>query len=167
VLLILPNLNHKKSILITIAFLILLTGCTAIEGALRDRAAAACPVTEPEWLLPPEDSAVGNAPAHGYYYANADRSILAAAWWWDAEDHPLRTSEEGIKTGWFRPAGADLTITGERLDGDAPPLGSSVPCCYPTRFQASGLIFPTEGCWEVNAEAGGEPLTFVVWVERE
>ena len=144
---------------------LLLTGCAVVEQTLHERAAAACPVTEPAWLLPPEDSAVGNAPSHGYYYANADRSILSAAWWWKAEDHTLRPSEEGIKTGWFRPAGAELTITGVRLDGDAPPLSSNVPCCYPTRFQASGLIFPTEGCWEVNAEAEGETLSFIVWVE--
>ena len=32
-------------------------------------------------------------------------------------------------------------------------------------FAASGLIFPTEGCWEVEAEAGNSRLRFVVQVE--
>jgi hypothetical protein len=161
-----PVSNYLKTLQFA-AVCLLLAGCTALDVALLDRTAAACPVTEPDLLVPPGDSAVQGDPGEGYYYANADRSILAAAWWWDAENYILRAGEEGIKTGWFRPAGADLMITGERLDGAAPPLDSSVPCCYPTRFQASGLIFPTEGCWEVNAEADGELLSFVVWVERE
>jgi hypothetical protein len=40
-----------------------------------------------------------------------------------------------------------------------------IPCCYPTRFQSSGLYFPTEGCWEVTAQAGESELVFVVRVE--
>jgi hypothetical protein len=68
--------------------------------------------------------------------------------------------------GWFRPAGETLTITGQRLDAEAPPLEAEIPCCYPTRFQATGLYFPTEGCWEVNAAAAESELSVVVWVER-
>ncbi len=67
--------------------------------------------------------------------------------------------------GWFRPEGASLKITGKRLDGQGPPLEAHVPCCYPTRFQATGLSFPTEGCWEVTAKAAKSELLFVVWVE--
>ena len=137
---------------------ILLTSC-ATSGK------AACPVTEPVWVKPPEDSAVLNPPAYGYYYLNADRSIWASAWWEEQEENYLRVSEEGIKVGWFRPAGADLEITGQRLDGEAPPLEAEASCCYPTRFQASGVYFPTEGCWEVTAQAADSKLTFVVWVE--
>ena len=33
------------------------------------------------------------------------------------------------------------------------------------RFQATGLIFPTEGCWEVTAKAADSVLSFVVRVE--
>jgi len=95
---------------------------------------------------------------------NEDRSIWASAWWTETEDSPLRASEEGVKVGWFRPAGAALEITGQRLDGTAPPLEAHIPCCYPTRFQATGLFFPT-GCWEVAAKAAESKLSFVVWVE--
>jgi hypothetical protein len=66
--------------------------------------------------------------------------------------------------GWFRPAGVDLEVAGRRIDGEAPPLHFHAPCCYPTRFQASGLYFPAAGCWEVNAKAGKSDLSFVVWV---
>jgi len=137
---------------------ILLTGC-ATSGK------AACPVTEPDWVLPPGDSAVSGPPAHGYYFLNEDRSIWASAWWEEQEENYLRVNEEGIKVGWFRPAGAELVITGQRLDGEAPPLEAEASCCYPTRFQASGLYFPTEGCWAVTAKAVDSQLSFVVWVE--
>jgi hypothetical protein len=135
--------------------------------ACTGTSAKSCPLTEATWIKPPEDSAVLNEPASGYYFVNEDQSIWASAWWTGNEEFPLRAGEEGNKLGWFRPAGAELVITGQRLDADAPELEANVPCCYPTRFQATGLYFPTEGCWEVNAKAGGRELTFVVWVEPQ
>jgi len=77
---------------------------------------------------------------------------------------PAAGERGGVKIGWFRPAGAALEISGRRVDGPAPALEASVPCCS-TRFQATGLYFPSEGCWEVTAKAAGSQLTFVVWVE--
>jgi hypothetical protein len=130
-----------------------------------DPAARACPLTEPVWAKPPDDPAVQGSPEFGYYFMNADRSMWASAWWTGQEDYPLRVSQEGIKVGWFRPAGAALEITGQRLDASAPPLEAHIPCCYPTRFQATGLIFPTKGCWEITATAADSELAFVVWVE--
>lgn len=125
-----------------------------------------CPVTEPHWLRPPEDFAVQSEPQPGYYFVNEDRSIWASAWWWDTESYTLRASENGVKVGWFRPAGSTLAITGQRLDAQALPLEANVPCCYPTRFQATGLEFPVEGCWEVVATAADRTISFVVEVER-
>lgn len=139
---------------------LLLAGC----GTFGQSAREACAVTEPAWLTPPEDAAVQSEPAPAYYYTNADGSILAGAWWWDYEEHAIPFDKEGIKIGWFRPAGADLVLTGNRLDGSADPLESEVPCCYPTRFQASGLTFSTPGCWEITATAADSDLTFTVWV---
>lgn len=137
--------------------LILLTACTATTES--------CPVTEPEWLLPPDDPAVLNPPTHGNYFVNEDRSIWAAAEWADAAYAKLSEMKDGVKVGWFRPEGTELVVTGRRLDEEAPSLESEFPCCYPTRFQASGLYFPTEGCWEVTAKATDRSLTFVVWIE--
>ena len=127
-------------------------------------AAKVCTVTEPSWVKPPEDSAVQGSPELGHYYVNEDRSIWASAWWTGREEEYLRVSEDGIKMGWFRPAGSELTITGRRIDAEAPPLEAHAPCCYPTRFQATGLSFPAEGCWEVTARAAASELSFVVWV---
>lgn len=124
----------------------------------------ACSVSDAEWAKPQDDSAIENPPVYEYFYINEDRSIWASAWWTD-EKYPLKADEEGNKVGWFRPAGAKLEVTGRRLDGDSPPMQAEVPCCYPTRFQVTGLIFPTPGCWEVAAKAADSVLIFTVKVE--
>jgi hypothetical protein len=109
-----------------------------------ETAARACPVTEPVWVKPPEDDAVQGYPEFGYYFVNEDRSMWASAWWVGQEDYQVRTGEEGIKVGWFRPAGARLKITGQRLDGAAPPLEVHVPGCLNSRVvpRASPLARP-------------------------
>jgi hypothetical protein len=43
-------------------------------------------------------------------------------------------------------------------------MSAEVPAGYADHFQASGLIFPTAGCWEVTARAGESTLTFVTSV---
>jgi hypothetical protein len=55
-----------------------------------------------------------------------------------------------------------LVIEGRRLDADAPALRARIPDGYFGEFQASGLIFPTPGCWEVTGKVDDERLTFVV-----
>lgn len=110
-------------------------------------------------------SAVLSSPAYGYYFVNEDSSIWASAWWWGKEEYPLHAGKGGNKVAWFRPEGTVMEITGRRLDGQAPPLETDIPCCYPTRFQASGLYFPTAGCWEVTAKAADSVLSFVAKVK--
>lgn len=158
--------------------IIILPACTAVNtmdsvtfslkpsvSPTESAPASACPVTEPVWAKPPDDAAVQGPPGYGYYFVNEDRSMWASAWWAGPEEYFLRAGEEGNKVGWFRPAGATLEITGQRLDAQAPPLEAHVPCCYPTRFQATGLVFPTAGCWQVAAKAADSELSFVVRVE--
>lgn len=139
---------------------LLLLGLVGCANAPKD-----CPITKPVWAKPPADAAIPDAPAYSYYFVNEDQSIWASAGWAGTQGDPLRVSEEGSKAGWFRPEGTTLEITGQRLDGQAPALESDIPCCYPTRFQATGIYFPTEGCWEVTAKAEDKELSFVVWVE--
>jgi len=154
----------------------LLAACSAMPGAsfgsptatpTENPTRAACPVIEPAWVKPPQDEAVQGEPGFGYYFVNEDSSIWASAGWADDEEFELRAGGEGVKVGWFRPAGAVLEVTGQRLDGEAPAMEFHASCCYPTRFQASGLYFPTQGCWELDARAAGSELSFVVWVEPE
>ena len=150
--------------LILFIFLFGLPACAPISG-MKGAAARACLLTEPLWVKPPEDSAVPDPPDYSDYFINEDRSIWASASWATQEEFNQNVAEEWIKVGWFRPEGAELVISGERLDGRAPPMESKVTCCYPTRFQASGLYFPTEGCWKVTARAGASELSFVVEVK--
>ena len=141
--------------------MVLLSSVMTACAALRTNEPA-CGLTEPTWIKPPEDAAVSGTPEHGYYYVNEDRSIFASAWWYGQDEYYLQAGERGVKVGWFRPAGADLLISGKRIDAEAPPLEAHAPCCYPTRFQAAGLVFPTEGCWEITATAEDRELVFVV-----
>jgi hypothetical protein len=156
-----------KIILFLFLTCFLLAGCAGIkpqEATPAGSVPADCPQTEPVWAKPPEDSAVQSTPEDGSYFVNADRSIWASAGWIGQSGSPLRVSKDGVKVGWFRPEGADLVITGQRIDAETPPLKVEIPCCYPTRFQATGLYFPAPGCWKVSAKAGGQELSFVVAV---
>lgn len=73
----------------------------------------------------------------------------------------------GWKLGWWRIASGTLTITGRRLDAQGPPPRVSVPDGYGSSgFQASGVYFPSEGCWEITGSVGGSELTFVTFVIR-
>jgi hypothetical protein len=45
------------------------------------------------------------------------------------------------------------------------PVGASVPGGYgDTGFQASGIVFPGAGCYQITGEAAGAALTFVTLV---
>jgi hypothetical protein len=151
-------------VLILILFLFGLPACAALSG-MEGSPDNACQLTEPVWIKPPEDSAVLDPPDYSDYFVNEDRSIWASASWAVQEEFNQNVAGEWIKVGWFRPEGAELILSGERLDGQAPPMESEVPCCYPTRFQTSGLYFPTEGCWKVTARAGESELSFVVRIK--
>jgi hypothetical protein len=72
----------------------------------------------------------------------------------------------GMKFWWWRPAkGADLEIAGRRLDAPAAALMAEVTDGYDDQeFVPAGLIFPTQGCWEVTGRVGDATLTFVTLV---
>jgi catechol 1,2-dioxygenase len=118
---------------------------------------ATCAVTQPFQDEPPDDP---NADPFGFgpWHINAERTL------WVGLPPDLSWHPGGEKVIWIRPAGTKLTITGQRLDGEAPPLRADIPCCYPTGFQVTGLFFPTEGCWEVTATAGEHELRFITQV---
>jgi hypothetical protein len=76
----------------------------------------ACPISEPTWAKPPDDTAVLSTPAFGYYTpTRINRSGRQPGG--GKMKLSLATSSEGLKVGWFRPAGETLEITGRRLDG--------------------------------------------------
>ncbi|HEX3703985.1 MAG TPA: hypothetical protein VHU82_11690 [Vicinamibacterales bacterium] len=75
-----------------------------------------------------------------------------------------------MKFGWTRGVSGKLQVAGRRLDGDAGPLRLSLNSGYgDVGFQASYLIFPTPGCWEVHAqlaERADSGITFVTKVVK-
>ena len=69
---------------------------------------------------------------------------------------------------WWRLVPGALGLQARRLDRPAPPARVDVPEGYGSGagFQATGVTFPTEGCWEVTGRVGGRELRFVVSVRR-
>jgi hypothetical protein len=79
----------------------------------------------------------------------------------------LQDGSLSMKFPWWRRVDGQLTIEGRRLDAPAPPLRSDIPKEYgDSGFQASAIIFPTPGCWEVTARVGQGQLTFVTDVVK-
>jgi hypothetical protein len=79
-----------------------------------------------------------------------------------------RHARVGMKFGWWREVPGRLRIIGRRLDAPAARLLANVPSGYgATGFQSSGLIFPTEGCWEVTGTVGNTSLSFVTFVIKK
>jgi hypothetical protein len=76
----------------------------------------------------------------------------------------------GMKFGWTRAVRGTLHVSGRRLDAPAPPLAFEMNNGYgDIGFQASYLIFPTPGCWEVAAQVGereDSTITFVTKVVK-
>jgi hypothetical protein len=70
------------------------------------------------------------------------------------------------KYGWWRAGTGKPVITGRRLDAPARPLRADVPSGYSQGFQATGLTFPTTGCWRVTATYGKARLAFTVLVSK-
>jgi hypothetical protein len=131
-------------------------------------AAKSCPVS-PHVVGYPANGPRGN----NDWYANADRTIWATFWGWDFErsgpDEPdPRTGYvPGQKVLWYKPSDYPLTVTGQRIDGSAPPLVYDVSLDPRPRgpIQPSRIYFPTEGCWQIEAKAGPSELHFVVLVK--
>jgi len=126
-----------------------------------------CPVTAPNGSAPP-----GEQPSP---YLHGNGQIWTALW---PEGRvvfepggPGQILPDGsldMKWGWWRGVTGQLTIEGRRLDASAPPLRADIPEGYgATGFQASGLIFPSPGCWEVTGKVGEAKLTFVTLVVKK
>ncbi len=73
----------------------------------------------------------------------------------------------GMKFGWWQHVRGYLRISGRRLDASAAPLRADVLQYGMTGFQASGVTFPTAGCWQVTGRVGPATLTFVTLVIKQ
>jgi hypothetical protein len=120
-----------------------------------------CKVTKPNGNTPP-----GETPSPKFHGGDG----LWISLWRDTPSEPDDMLDDGsmsMKFPWWRGVKGKLTIEGRRLDGSAPPLRSIIPDGYgDTGFQPTGLIFPTEGCWEVVGKVGDVSLKFVILVGK-
>ena len=72
-----------------------------------------------------------------------------------------------MKFLWLKAPGARLALSGQRVDNPSTALRADIDHQFDARgFQPAYLIFPTAGCWRVNATTGGETLTFVTSVVK-
>ena len=147
------KMNSQIQVLLIVLFW---APCVLGQAVIQKQPAFNCPVTATIEAKAPSEPGV--SPLVGRRYVNNDRSI------WAMRISPWQ-ARRGNKMPWIRPAGVQLIITGRRLDGPAPPLKTLIAGNYSTSFQATGLEFPVEGCWQVTGEAGKKSLTFVMTVE--
>jgi hypothetical protein len=147
------------------------TGASAVSHGVTRADVGRCPVTRPRRWRPPEgvapDALFGAAVAHGngklWVGGLGEGGVLEVGPAYVEPDGSV-----GMKFGWWRAVPGRLRISGRRLDGAAPPLRADVPDGYGDRgFQASGVWFPSEGCWEATGRVGSTSLTFVTFVVRQ
>lgn len=138
-----------------------------------------CPVTVPNGSTPPGERPRTGQHGNGELWTEFGPDGLVLI----PPEHMRPDGSLGMKWPWWRGAPGQLFIEGRRLDGSAPPLRAEtaggrrldIPATPqpglrygegPPGFQATSLVFPTEGCWEVTAHVGEDSLNFVVRVVR-
>ena len=137
---------------------------------------ANCPVTpapDVPFLAPSPNAPSAPWPGMVWYGSAALWTVLPTDGTWSGLPH----NPEGYtqKVVWWReglwwldePQPA-LTVSGRRLDGDAPPLNvSRANSVFAEDMQSAmmvGVDFPTLGCWEITGRYQSDELSFVVRV---
>lgn len=68
----------------------------------------------------------------------------------------------GLKMGWYRLSKGQMHLRAELVDGSKV-ASPHVPGGYPeTGWQATGLDFPSVGCWRVTGSLGNTQVAFVI-----
>jgi hypothetical protein len=133
------------------------------QTAARATIDTACPITRPNGVPPPEGEASG-----GNYFGNG--RLWTVLWPKGMVVVPPDAVEPdgglGMKFPWWRAPDVHgaLHITGHELRLQVP-VRADVPNGYgDTGFQASGIVFPLEGWYQITGEAGGAQITFITMV---
>jgi len=136
-------------------------------AACSPRPQAECSVTAPNGSLPPGEQA-----ASAQYLGNGK---LWTVLWPEGQvvfepGGPGEIRPDGslaMKFPFWRGEGVvgELHISGERLDGEAPDMMGEITEGYgESGFQATALVFPSAGCWQVTATVGDDTLMFTTLV---
>ena len=152
------------------ACVVIVAGCSGgsepspeAASPAREAAGTTCPVTLPNGSIPssardwggrnPEDSH-GNGKLWTLFWPH---NVVIATPDFVQDDGAVR-----MKWPWWRGARGELTLSGRRLDSEAPRVRAEIPDAYGrSGFQPSAIFFPTEGCWEITGRVGDASLTFV------
>lgn len=110
-------------------------------------------------------------PAEVVRLAGSSRGLYGQEDLWVALNDPdaeLIQNPDGSyaqKFMWWRLAEGNLVLTAHSVGEPGLTAETDVPDGYGSRgFQATGVNFPTEGCWRVTGELGDQAVTFVVAV---
>jgi len=109
---------------------------------------------------------------------SGDRPVSWVANWYGNTALWVRLGGQGVLTAasnrsaaytttfpWWRLTRGRLTVSAERLDGPSGGFRADVPDGYgDIGFQATGLVWPSPGCWRVTGSIAGQSLSFVTWV---
>jgi hypothetical protein len=148
--------------MLRVTTVVLAAALAAAAASVEPTSAATgdCPVTKPN------RRDIGRTLPDGTHHGNGKLSTVLY--------YPrLRVTERNLqpdgsveeKFPWWRAVRGKLRIGGRRLDAPAPPLRAFVPDGYGERgFQATAIVFPTQGCWRVTGRVGRASLTFVIQV---
>ncbi len=140
----------------------IVAGCS-FATPTRTPVAAACETTRPNGDTPPGEEPGPRWYGNGRLYTGLSETGETLA---DSRSVAADGSI-GTKFGWWRAPGVgaagDLRITGHEI-GTGAIITASIPDGYGQRFQASGITFPAEGCYEITAQSGDAQLTFVTKV---
>lgn len=159
---VLPALGWSVGLIVLASALIWAIRSLSANSTPRIGNGFSCPVTEPNGSLPPGETVESED------YLGNDQ--LWTTLWPDGKVYMFPENQEAdgsfsMKWPWWRGVTGPLTIEGHRLDAEAEPLRAEIPEGYgDTGFQASALIFPAAGCWEVTGRVGNASLTFVTEV---
>jgi hypothetical protein len=157
--LVFDSARRASAVALAVAYVTAACSATPIATASSESCAPTVPRSSP----PPALDAAG--PAH--YFGNAD---LWVELWPDGviDVDPRQVTSTGsldVKFPWWREVSGTLVITAHRLDGPTGRVVADVPQGYgATGFQATGVLFPTAGCWEITGRVGNAALTFVALV---
>ena len=127
---------------------------------------AACDPTLPNGDAPPGEEAAPSFFGNGRLYTTGlwDDGIIRADPRFVAADGSI-----DMKFAWWRAPGVgapgDLQIVGHESSTNAAIVATVLDGCGQP-FQATGITFPAEGCYEITARSGDSKLTFVVRVVK-
>ena len=154
------------------------------SAPLRFVPPASCPVTTPP--ARPFTPPAWYEPADDDFWLGSEKlwtqGNKSGVWDWEphkpGHEHEVQPLTVKISWGsvdydWRTEPRPNLTVTGKRLDGPAPPpllmpMTNIVPGPGPNAgpgSMLSGIYVPTPGCWEITGEYKDEKLSFVVWVQ--